>query len=352
MKIFNLPDLGEGLPDAGIVAWHVNVGDIVKVDQLLVSVETAKAIVDIPAPQAGIIEKLCAAVGEVLGTGKPLVVFKDEQSEDLGTVVGTLKASPAVRVLAKKLHLDLHSIKPTGPNNTIIIDDIEKAAVNNSQVSDQLLDWQTVDHTTRSMALAMQQSLLEVVPATIFEDLMLPEAVNLDLTVTLMQSIAFASSQEPTLNAWFKKEQDNKFKQKLFSEINLGIAVDSKEGLFVPVIKNVAAKTSDELRKELNLLCEQIEKRMIALEQLQHPTFILSNFGKFAGRYATPVILPPTVAILAVGKLRQTMAVLHGVAVVKSCVPLSLTFDHRAVTGGQAARFLAAILKFFSKIKN
>ena len=359
MNVFNLPDLGEGLPDAGIVTWHVKIGDSVTVDQLLVSVETAKAIVDLPSPYTGVIEKLCAAPGEILNVGQPLVIFKEEQNKDknkddknkdLEILAGTAKATPAVRALAKKLNIDLYSIKPTGPNNTITLEDVEKMVVHNGD-SKQSLDWQIVDHTARSMAIAMQQSVAEVVPATIFEDLILPDSVNIDLTVNLMQAIAFAQTKEPALNAWFKKEQNN-FKQKLFSDVNLGIAVDSKDGLFVPVIKNVAAKTADNLRKELDLLCKKIEKRMILLEQLQQPTFILSNFGKFAGRYATPVILPPTVAILAVGKLRQTMVVLHNAAAIRNVVPVSLTFDHRAVTGGQAARFLMAILKFFSKTKD
>lgn len=104
------------------------------------------------------------------------------------------------------------------------------------------------------------------------------------------------------------------------------------------------------MREELNLLRTQIETKKVTLDQLQDPTFILSNFGKFAGRYATPIILPPTVAILAVGKLRQSMVVLKGSPVVKMCAPLSLTFDHRAVTGGQAARFLRGLLKFFSNL--
>ena len=118
-------------------------------------------------------------------------------------------------------------------------------------------------------------------------------------------------------------------------------------GLFVPVINNIESKSADILRSELNTLREQINIQGCTTG-LQHPTFILSNFGKFAGRYATPVIVPPTVAILAVGKARDSIVIIEGSPVVKKCVPLSLSFDHRAVTGGQAARFLQAILQFFN----
>lgn len=347
MKVFNLPDLGEGLPDAAIVKWHVNVGEQIAVDQLLVSVETAKAIVDIPSPQSGIIEQLCANIGDVVSTGKPLVLFKSEPDSEVKTVTKaettTVKATPAVRTLAKNLNLDLSTIKPTGPNNTITMEDLK-----NNKNSEHSPQWKPIDHVVRTMALAMQKSLLEVVPATIFEDLILPEVLNLDLTVSLMQAIAFASNIEPVINSWLKKDHNNNFQQKIFTAVNLGIAVDSKEGLFVPVIKDIANKSAEHLRTELNILRKHIDERTVPLEKLQDPTFILSNFGKFTGRYATPVILPPTVAILAVGKLRQQMVVVDGVAVIKHCLPLSLTFDHRVVTGGQAARFLAAILRFFS----
>lgn len=346
MNVFNLPDLGEGLPDAQIVTWHVKIGDEIKIDQLLVSVETAKAVVDIPSPQSGIIEKLCVNPGDVLNTGQPLVIFKSTGSEKYAQSTVDIKATPAVRALAKKLNINLSSVQPSGPNNSITIADLETIVAN----QEQDFGWQPVDHITKNMAVVMQQSHIEIVPATIFEDLILPSSSDLDLTVNLMQSIVFAVSCEPSLNSWFKKDLNNNFQQKIFKEIDLGIAVDSKDGLFVPVIRNVASKSAANLREELNLLRTQIETKKVTLDQLQDPTFILSNFGKFAGRYATPIILPPTVAILAVGKLRQSMVVLKGSPVVKMCAPLSLTFDHRAVTGGQAARFLRGLLKFFSNL--
>lgn len=340
MKIFNLPDLGEGLPDAAIVTWHVKEGDAVKVDQLLVSVETAKAVVDIPSPYSGTIATICAKVGEVVNINQPLVMFNSEKS---ATLEETVRAMPAVRALAKKLNIDLSKVTPSGLNNTITVKDVEQFAANLEQD-----DWCTLEHIAKNMAFTMQQANLEIVPATIFEDIILPNNNQLDLTVNLMLAIAFATKCEPVLNSWFKKDHNN-FKQKIFKEINLGIAIDSKDGLFVPVINNIESKSTVTLRSELNTLREQINIQGCT-KGLQHPTFILSNFGKFAGRYATPVIVPPTVAILAVGKARDSIVIIEGSPVVKKCVPLSLSFDHRAVTGGQAARFLQAILQFFSAL--
>ncbi len=380
MTIFNfkLPDLGEGLPDAEIIAWHVNVGDSIKTDQLLLSVETAKAVIDIPSPCDGVVEQLCFKPGDLPRIGQVLVVFRTEVSTeavDAGTVVGKMqvtdhilqeinvtlgnkivdnnvKAVPAVRALAKKLQLDINQITPTGEGNTITIDDVQKASsisisnnVNNT-VSD---GWITLHQTARTMALAMQKSHNEVVPATIFEDLILPDYKNdvqFDITVSLIQAIAYSCTKEPAINSWIRYDNHN-FKQKIFTNVNLGIAIDSPEGLFVPVIKKIASKSSDNLRTELNLLIQQIKTRSLIPEQLQDATFILSNFGKFAGRYAVPVVVSPMVGILAVGSLRQAMVVLDGAATISYVLPLSLTFDHRAVTGGQAARFLKAIIEFF-----
>lgn len=272
--------------------------------------------------------------------------------------MNNIKASPAVRVLAKKLQLDINSITPTGSFGTITIEDVQQASNNYSKIAKENIDnidpnaddgWVTLHQTARSMAIAMQKSHHEAVPATIFEDLILPNYKHddtFDITVNLIQAIIFAATKEPAINSWVIQSNNN-FKQKIFNEINLGIAVDSVDGLFVPVIKNVAVKTAKEIREELNLLLQMIKTRSLIPEQLQDATFILSNFGKFAGRYAIPVIVSPMAGILAVGSLRQTMVVVDNVAKASYMLPLSLTFDHRVITGGQAARFIKAILEFF-----
>ena len=361
---FNLPDLGEGLPDAEIVSWHVKVGNKVKVDQLLVSVETAKAIIDIPSPVNGTIEKLCAKVKETVATGELLVVLATDTNEyKLPLENAKILAVPAVRNLAKKLQVDLSKVIPTGKFNTISLKDIETAALTqkkSQEFQDNLNadnhgnnDWVNLPNTTKAMAIAMQKSHQEVVAATIFEDAIFniekPD-IKLNLNVKIIQAIAFAISKEPILNSWIMKEHDN-FKQKIIKEINLGIAVDSPDGLFVPVIKNIANLNPTQIRTTLDLLINKINNRTISPIELQSATFILSNFGKFAGRYATPIIIPPTVGILAVGKLRETIIVNHVTSNIAYSLPLSLTFDHRIVTGGQAARFLEAILEFLKSSK-
>ncbi len=367
MKIFHLPDLGEGLAEAEIHEWYVKEGDVVKVDQPMVSMETAKAVVDVPAPQAGKIVKLYGKKGDIIQTHAPLVEFEGEsdtvKAKDKGTVVGsleesstlldegdmiigaakktasTVKAMPAVRALAKQLNVDLNTITASGPQGQITVDDVKKAAGQKSKLPGNVEPLQGV---RRSMAMAMTQSHQEIVPVTIIEDADVTD-INADFSTRLLQAIVVAAKAEPSLNAWY----DGKNMERcLHSEVNIGLAMDTEEGLFVPVLKDVAKKTVSELRETIDGFKKSVRARTISPSDLQGATITLSNFGTIAGRYASPIIVPPMVAILGCGKLRDEVRVLEGQMVIRRIAPLSLTFDHRAVTGGEATRFLGAIINY------
>jgi pyruvate dehydrogenase E2 component (dihydrolipoamide acetyltransferase) len=131
--------------------------------------------------------------------------------------------------------------------------------------------------------------------------------------------------------------------------VDVGIAVDTPDGLFVPTMRNCEQKDAKQVRANMNLIKEQVKTRGIPAEDMKNYTIMLSNFGVFAGRYATPVITPPCVAILASGKLLHEVVPVLGGFEVHKMIPLSLTFDHRAVTGGEATRFLAAVIKDLNK---
>ncbi|MBO6852093.1 MAG: E3 binding domain-containing protein, partial [Marinobacter sp.] len=191
MKNFKLPDLGEGLPEAEIVEWHVKVGDTVTVDQVLVSVETAKAIVEVPSPEAGVIAKLYGEPGDIIHTGEPLLAYEGE-GDDSGTVVGELKkaeagsrqdqfivgaapsskrarsnrATPGVRALAERLGVSLEQIKGSGPGGLVTNDDVHKHASHQKQLGDS----EPLRGTRRTMARNMALSHAQVVPVSIFED--------------------------------------------------------------------------------------------------------------------------------------------------------------------------------------
>jgi 2-oxoisovalerate dehydrogenase E2 component (dihydrolipoyl transacylase) len=363
MKIFNLPDLGEGLADAEIREWHVKVGDTVNIDQPMVSVETAKAVVEVPAPRAGKIAKLYGGVGDVINTGAPLVEFAD--GSDAGSsIVGSLeesttslneddvvigsakqraagiKAMPAVRALAKQLNVDLAQVTATGAQQQITAEDVKKFAAGSNTGGGSK---EKLHGVRRAMAMAMAQSQKEIVAVTIIEDAditSLPKGT--DMTVRMMQAMASAAKVEPSLNARYDGKA---MERQLFTEVNIGLAMDMPEGLFVPVLKNITAFSGEQLRERIHELKKSVKERTVAVADLQGGTISLSNFGTIAGRYATPVIVPPMVAILGCGKIRDIAAPHHGNIEIRKIAPLSLTFDHRAVTGGEATRFLAAVIK-------
>lgn len=378
MKIFHLPDLGEGLAEAEIREWYVKEGDTVNLDQPLLSVETAKAVVDVPSPQAGRIIKLHGKVHEVIKTHAPLVEFENEtkaatEKKDKGSIVGKLeenqqplqeegviigtlaavspafKILPTVRALAKQLKVDLNAITPSGPKGQITAEDVKKQARLADQTQGQTLEQGEALHgVRRAMAMAMTTAHHEVAQVTIIDDVDIGHlSSDADLTVLLLQALAAAAQTEPALNAWFDGKH---LKRQLFTEVNIGLAMDTPEGLFVPVIKNVNQHSSQALRDKINQFKEGVRSRTIAASDMQGATFTLSNFGTLAGKYASPIVVPPTVAILGCGRVYEAAVVRDGKVVASRLLPLSLSTDHRAVTGGEAARFLAAVIGFLKKI--
>ncbi len=384
MKTFNLPDLGEGLPDAEIREWFVKVGDTVNVHDNIVSMETAKAVVDVPTPIAGKIIKLYGKPGDVIQTGAPLISFEgesiigEEKREDTGTVVGKLvqhnnvlqeevkiirstsagashrKAPPVVIGLANHLGVDLSTVQGTGTNGMITALDVKRAHNGSSNVCTMEIKqtapatpegFEPLKGSRRMMAQAMQMSHEQITPVTLFDDADIAAwNENQDISVRIIRAIVKACQQEPSLNAHFDTKAQAR---KLFNEINLGLAVDSEEGLFVPVIHHVEKLVHEptQLRAKINTLKQQIRDRSIASDQFKGATITLSNFGTLAGRYATPIIVPPQVAIIGCGKKQDVVVAEQGKAVVHPILPISLTTNHCATTGGEATRFLAAFIK-------
>lgn len=362
MKFFKLPDLGEGLQEAEIVKWHVKVGDTVKVDQLLVSVETAKALVDIPAPYDGVVAKIYGAAGDILHVGEPLLGYEGEA--DAGTVVGRLegagssqddqffvgaapstrehmatRATPAVRQLARQLGVDLSGLSGTGADGLITRSDVERA----SRTEREKFGGEKLRGVRRSMALNMSRSHAEVVPVTIFGDADLHRwGQARDPLIRLAKAMAAACEVEPGLNSAFDGKS---LSIKQHQTLDLGIAVDTPDGLFVPVLRDVGKRASADLKEGMNRLRADVQARSIPPQEMMGATLTLSNFGTLFGRYANPVVVPPQVAILAAGAIREEPVAMNGKVVVHPILPLSLTFDHRAVTGGEAARFFKALVE-------
>ncbi|MGQ0620480.1 MAG: dihydrolipoamide acetyltransferase family protein [Panacagrimonas sp.] len=381
---FRLPDLGEGLQDAEIREWHVSEGDTVKTDQPLVSVETAKAVVEVPSPQAGKIVKLHGKVGDTIEVGKPLVTFEggnerpaepgkarsqkeDEASKeairDTGVVVGAmtqsndvvnektttvgtaagLKVAPAVRALAHRLNVDLTIVTPSGPDRIITAADVQRV----HKILTEVGPLEKLRGARKAMVHSMSQARDEVMPTTITDDAVLHAwTTRQDVTLRLIRAIVAGVKREPSLNAWFDQAEIGR---RVLPKVHLGVAVDTPEGLFVCVLQDVGSRTPESLGEGLKRMVADARNRTVPAEELRGYTLTLSNFGKFGGRYATPVIVPPTVAIVAAGSMRDAVVPIDGQIVISRVLPLSLSFDHRAVTGAEAARFLAALIADLQK---
>ena len=376
MKIFKLPDLGEGLPDAIIREWHVKTGDLVKKDQPIAAMETAKALVDVVAPFDATIEKLFGHINDTIETGKPLIGFEGEADaseikKDTGTVVSkieqsekiiatatfsttgttsntTIKATPVVRALARKLNVDLSQIKYSG--NRITTQDVENAAIHEKpNLSTKTIEpgWETLSNIKRAMVMSMQQSHHDIVPVTLIDEVDIHAWVGKqDITVRIIRAMLSACKTEPALNAHFNSKN---MSVKKFTEINLGLAVDMPHGLFVPVIKDTVNLSDEQIREHIDRFKQQAQSKSIPQNDLKGATIVLSNFGAIAGKYANPIILPPTVGIVGVGRITKSVALNDkNQAELHKIIPLSLSVDHRAITGGEAARFLKAIMDALS----
>lgn len=477
-KQFLLPDLGEGLPDATIVEWFVREGDSIRLDDNLVSMETAKAVVEVPSPVSGKVLKLAGGPGDIVVTGAMLAEFEvdaslpqraegqdtghhhgarahagqgvgtqdpapddrvvasteggaieqtgeappEDKSEpgngeraDSGTVVGAMqfsdtvrseaavsvggvKAMPAVRALAHKLKVDLARVRGSGADGVVTLADVKRAAADGSAVaqlpppahgrgvggggkatpdphpnplphsgegaraSSQRTPLsatgkpmrtqppgvsasgqpEPIKGVRRNMARVMADAHSKVAPTSLSDDADIHAwAPGNDLTARLVRAICVAAKAVPALNAWF---DGDKLVRTLHPQVDLGIAVDTADGLFVPALRNADLLDANGVRQGIDRLRAQVEDRSIPASELTGYTISLSNFGMFAGRYATPVVVPPCVAIIAAGRGREQMTPVVGGFESHKVIPLSLTFDHRACTGGEAARFLKAML--------
>src|SRR5690606_38477088 len=194
---------------------------------------------------------------------------------------------------------------------------------------------------------SMTRSRDEVALCTLFDDADIHEWLNKrDFTPRILRSVVAGCAAEPALNGFYDAENVSR---KLESRVDIAMAVDTGEGLIVPVIRGVERLELDEIRAAVAELKEATLKRTVTPQDMQDYTITLSNFGMLAGRYATPLLVPPTMAIVGTGKLQHDVIAVMGGIEVHRRIPLSLSFDHRAVTGGEAARFLAAMIEDLEK---
>ncbi len=349
MTVFHLPDLGEGLADAEIIGWHVKAGDDVALGQLLLSVETAKAVVDIPSPQTGRVQALLAKVGEQLPTGAALLEFADanpatspdtststdntKPRADSGSVVGTLPTQQddlsAQFMLGRHRHTEARMQQ-------------RREKLLPRQRLQQHSDSKTVEPlqgTRRQMASTMARAHQDVALVTLNDEAELHWNEDEKPLLRLLQALVQACQAEPALNAWFSVQGRH-----MHQAVHIGLAVDTEQGLLVPVLREAQSLKPKALQQAAKALIAAAQARTLSPADMQGATITLSNFGSLGGRFATPLVVPPQVAILGAGQIHEGLRLSKkGKTKTTRLLPLSLSFDHRVVTGAEAARFLAAL---------
>jgi len=444
MNTFILPDLGEGLQEAELVEWLVEEGAQVKEDQLVLLVETAKAVVEIPAPASCTVQKIKAKPGDTVRVGQALFdyeaatdtktlqpeastprqdkdalhqsvsvvgelskasdektnfyeaytdkpsspaepvcinAFKEAKNKPAKTVSNTQTfvrhdlaeatnrssaylASPSTVAFAKKLgleellhhtyygELNLRDLLKIYEEKQSALEEKARAA---SVSQNGTLDSSRNDNAQRVplkgarkfMAQVMTSSHQQIPAVTLFDDVDISHWQGKeDITLRMIQAIVAACKAVPILNTWY----DSKSMSLEYHEsVHLGLAVNAETGLYVPVIRDSQNLTGKQLRSKINDMRKQIKDQSIAAKDLLGATISLSNFGVLTGRYATPIIVTPQVCIVGAGKVRTEPVVRNDKLQIGRVLPLSLSFDHRAATGGEAAEFMNVIIQSLSQ---
>ncbi len=404
---FKFPDVGEGIHEGTIVRWVVKAGDKVEADQVLGEVETDKAVVEIPSPKKGKIVKLHVKEGGVIKVGETMVTLevageaapKGIVGENAGGVVGFLPesedelikkgtkqekkaeariggvlATPAVRKLASSLGVALSSLKGTGPNGMVTQDDVVRASKGGNvtaaktepaqpKVVRKYDFWGYIDHvplkgirkvTAQHMNEAWKAphvTLMDEADVTELAAVRDKEKVNAEKKGIKLTYLAYivkatveALKKHPMLNAAL--EGEDIIVKKYF---NIGIAVDTGEGLLVPVVKGADKKDLISIASEIENYAKLAKERKLDLADMQGGSFTISNIGVIAGTFFTPVLNSPEVGILGIGRMAEKAVVRDGKVVVRKMLPLMVTFDHRVVDGAEAARFMAYLIGLLQK---
>lgn len=411
---FKLPDLGEGITEGEVVKWRVSEGDRVEEHQVVVEVETDKAIVEVPSPRGGRVASINKGERETINVGETLMKIETEvaagekapekrvEEEKRArppsvSVVGALPekeeitASPKARALAKKLGVDLSTVKGTGPGGIVTESDV-KAASEGKPAPPKAPEREEAERAyeprlreqpgkpaeerppgqdkygaieripIRGVRKAIAKNLLAsqrtAASVTGMDDADVTElwalrkreakvakerGVHLTFLPFLMKAAQHALAAYPRVNASVDEQGGEIILKKYY---NIGFAVDTPEGLMVAVVKNVEKKTILELAAELQELSLKARDRKITIEELKGSTFTISNYGSFGGTYATPIINHPDVAILGTGKISERPWVVNGSVAIRRVLPISFTFDHRVIDGADAARFVNKIVAY------
>jgi pyruvate dehydrogenase E2 component (dihydrolipoamide acetyltransferase) len=380
---FKLPDLGEGIVEVELRRWLVKEGDRIAEHQAVAEVETDKAVVELPAPRGGTVARILRREGETVGVGEILLSIVEageaapERPRSVG-IVGVLPeaeedghvkaaetkqdvlATPLVRKLARERGIDLQGIRGSGPRGSITPEDLDRKVVpprpsGDSHGPAERLPMRGIRRTIARNVLAAQRvtafvTNMEEVDITELWDLRLREqhevearGTHLTFLPIFIKAAQHALREHPYLNAAIDDESETIILKKHY---HFGIAVETPDGLMVPVIRDVDRKSILDLAAEIQELGHRARTRTISLDELKGSSFTITNYGHFGGTFATPIINWPDVAILGCGRIAERPWVHRGEIAIRRILHLSLTFDHRVTDGADAAQFLGKVARY------
>jgi pyruvate/2-oxoglutarate dehydrogenase complex dihydrolipoamide acyltransferase (E2) component len=359
----NLPDIGEGLTEAEIVRWQVGVGGSVGANDPLVEVETDKAVVEIPSPQAGVLLHQGAAEGTVVKVGALLAVIgmrgeswgapapvADEVGEraaaqSAAPEMAVIKAMPIVRKLARELGVNLDHVTGTGPGGKITRDDVQRAVTASAPAAmtaaTEEMEGETLSALRKTIARNLTQSWTEIPHVTVWRPadasriLEARRETGAPLEALLIKAVLPVLVGFPDFNATF----DGSTLQRSIGA-HIGVAVDTPGGLMVPVVRNAEAMNLRRLGAEIERLSAGAKERSLGLGELTGGTFTVSNVGAVGGGYGTPIIPYGTTGIVSVGRAEDDVVVRNKAIAIAPVAPISLSFDHRVIDGATASQFL------------
>jgi pyruvate dehydrogenase E2 component (dihydrolipoamide acetyltransferase) len=386
LRQVKLPDIGEGLVEGEIVEWLVKEGDYVKMFQPLVRVLTAKATVEIPSPFEGRILRLLAKPGDVVRVGAPIAEIEAPEVQVATGAPGAsdvervearesarealqvpVRAPPRVRKLARELGVDLSKVKGTGPGGVITEEDVLRYAEESKKAAEAprqpalvegAVERVPIKGIRRIMASKMVEAKSRIPHAYIVEEVDVTElvklrdvlrqdaeskGVKLTLLPFIVKAVVKALKEYPLLNASLDEERGEIIIKKFY---NIGVAVDTPQGLVVPVIKGADGKGLYQIAREIGELAEKAREGKTSLEDVTGGTFSITNIGSVGTVLGMAIINYPEAAILGVHRLVEVPRYVDGELKPRKIVYLSLSFDHRFIEGAYATRFLLAVKRY------
>jgi pyruvate dehydrogenase E2 component (dihydrolipoamide acetyltransferase) len=338
---FKLPDLGEGLTEGEIARWLVSEGQEIAEDDPLVEIQTDKTTVEIPSPAGGTVTSILVAEGKVVPVGTVLVVIGGEAGGDRPAAAMSTPAegpqkgrtTPLVRKIAQELGVDVDAVAGTGPQGRITEEDVRAAAGPSEGRREPLRG------TRRVIAEHMARAHKEVPAVTWVEECDFSGFDLKQLVAQVLKACAETLKQFPELNARLERDEIV-----FLDRYDLGVAVQTDEGLVVPVVRDCDRRPVAELAAEVARLAESARLGTLAPKELRGSTFTVTSAGKLGGLLQTPIVNHPEVAILSIGRIGSRPVVRDGKVVVGETGYISLTFDHRVVDGARAAEFGLAVI--------